>query len=262
MITNFYTLTKVEGETDVEILSHTGFSTSDGYFRVVGEVKNNENTNITDVTIEIVLFDSNGKLIQMYEQNTHLDVLLTGRKAPFSFWVTNKTEVALIKTYELKVVHYKEFPEGKPEELEILWHATSNISIYGEIKSTGFEVATFIVVYAMFYDKNERMTDMEMYVILSLNPNDDKPFEIPFPSKDIVERATYYSLTAKSQEFAIKGETELRLLTLSDGYNGYNIFYIFGILVGISAIGLLIALLIAKRKQKKRLRRQRKPKTS
>ena len=258
---NFYALTKVEGETDVEILSHTGFLTSDGYFRVVGEVKNNENTSIEDVTIEIALFDSDGKLIQTYEQYTNLGVLLTGRKATFNLWVTNKTEVALIKTYEPKVVHYKEFPEGKPEELEILWHTTSNISIYGEIKSTGFEAANFIAVYAMFYDENERITDTEMDVIDSLDPNDDDVFEIPFPSKDIAERATYYSLTAESREFAIKRETELTLLTLSDGNHGYDIFYFFGVLIGISAIGLLIAILIAKRKQKKRLRRQRKPKT-
>lgn len=259
---NFYTLAKVEGETEVEILSHTDFLTSDGYFRVVGEVKNNENTNITDVTIEIALFDSDGKLIQTYEHNTDLSVLLTGRKTPFNLWITNKTEVALMETYELKVIHYKEFPEGKPEGLEILWHTAGNISIYGEIKSTGFEVANFIAVYAMFYDENERITDTEMDVIGSLDPNDDETFQIPFPSRDIVERATYYSLTAESREFAIKGETELRLLTVSDGNHGYDVFYVFGILVGSSAIGLLIAILVAKRKQKKRLRRQRKTKTN
>lgn len=263
IITNFYTLTKVEGETKVEILSHAGRLTAEGYYHVVGEVKNNENTSIKDVTIELALFDSDGKLIQTCEQNTDPRVLLTGRKASFSFFITNKTEVSLIKTYELKLVNYREFPEGNREELEILWHSTSNTSIYGKIVFTGFGEASFIVVYAMFYDKNRKIADVSMsQVIYSLHHMEDYPFEIFFSSKDLLERATYYSLTAESKEFAIKNETGLTLLTVLDGNHGYDIFYVFGILVGTSAIGLLVVLLIAKRKQKKRSRRKRKPKTS
>jgi len=251
VVMSFHTYTYVKGSGDVEIPSYTGFFTKEGFFRLVGEVKNNSPLNITNVKIKIKLFDSSNKLIRTKEQGTELTVLLSGRKSPFTFMVANKTEAALIKNYNVELIGYEQYVEEKPLELEIVWHAQGNISVYGRIDNTGSRNSTFTRVLATFYDENRKVSEVSSsQTIISLSPTDYYIFEIVF-SQDIIKRAKWYSLTAESVEYTIKEEIESSFTASSENGNNPDIYSIFGILIGFSAIVLIIAILVARRKQKK-----------
>ena len=244
----------------MEITSYSGFLTKDGHFRLVGEVKNNEAINITNVRIKIELFDSNDNLIRTEEQGIELAVLLSGRKSPFAFMTTNETEATLIENYNVELIGYEQSFEEKAQKLEIIWHAQGNVSIYGRIDNTGFEESHFTRVLATFYDENREVIEVSVsQIIFSLSPADYYIFEIFF-SKDIAEKARWYSLTAESQEYTIKKEIEDDFITNSESGSSTDIYYIFGILIGFSAVVLIIAILIARRKHKRKMRRRTKQK--
>jgi hypothetical protein len=254
LLAAFYPAMKVNAAISVDILSYKGGLTPDNFYRVIGEVKNTGDQSVENITLKVSLYDSNHQTIKVLEEPTEVQVLLPERKSPFSIYFNNQTLAPLVSTCEASIIHYDE-SAGKPTGLEIVWHGFDNTSIYGQIRNPESSTANSVAVWATFYDTNLQVVDVSYDGgIAFLTSHSDEQFEIMFPSLDIFERAKYYSLTAESTEYAVEKETTLMQLSPEENF---DIFYFFAILVGVSAIIILVSILIARIRSKKNPRRRR-----
>jgi hypothetical protein len=138
------------------------------------------------------------------------------------------------------------------------------------IENKGYGSASFVRVYATFYDENKTVVDVSTSsMFTSMERATTEIYEVGYPGVDalnrsIFERARWYSLTAESLEYGLEAEIALTYFTSPENgaeADGNYIFYVFAILVGISAAGLLMVFLIAKAREKakrRHLRRARK----
>jgi hypothetical protein len=254
--TEFCTLIKVvDAETSIEIVSHSGYLTQEGFFKVVGEVQNTGNQSVKNVMLQVVFYDIYNQSIRIEEDPILIRELLPGRKSPISIYLSNKTQAAQVKSYEISIASYEECPE-LPAGLEIVWSQWNGsiALLYGKLRNYGSNDAKFAEVFATFYDEHYKVVEVGVsQMILLFGAKSDENIEIDAPP-DVYKRATWYSLTAQSLEYSVKEETGLTQLNSPD--ENY-IFYLFGILVAISAIALLVVFLIARTKHRRTLRRKR-----
>jgi len=257
LLTGFIAVTSVSGETRIEIVSHKGFLTSLGY-RVVGEVKNTGDQSVTNVTLKVSFYNSNNQIIRSIEQPVELEVLLPGRKSLFSIYLANQQEAQQVENYDITIFRFNECPD-KPIGLEILWHKFDNVSIYGKIRNFAAKNTSNVVIFATFYDSNQKVADTSMGGLGFLQNKSDEIFEVYYPSIDVFQRDLSYSLTAESFDYAVKEETALTRLSYSSNESA-DIFYFFGTLIAISAIALIIAIVVARIKRKRVVRKKLKEK--
>jgi len=147
------TPTPTVAPTKPEILSHSSYIDSLGYFNVVGEVKNTLPSNIKYVKIVTTSYDAQKKVIGTAFTYTELDILKPNQKSPFELSsYPDKIDPA---SYKLKVSY-----SGTNEEpfagLKILSHNASiddldYHKIVGEVKNDGTKEATYVKVVCTYY---------------------------------------------------------------------------------------------------------------
>lgn len=260
-------LIRVNADLAIDILSSKGFLTPIGYYQVTGEIKNVGDTNFGKIILNVDFYDDNNNMICSVNSSSTLSALPPGRKSPFSIYLTNDAQSLMVKSYEVQVMSYQETPMLE-KKLVIVSYDYDNESIYGAIENVGYTNATYVRLFATFYDENETVVDVSMSsMFISMERATTEYYEILYPGPDtlnrsIFQRAQWYSLTGESREYSVENETELSYFALpedgtNDSTNDYSIFYIFAVLVGISAAGLLTAFVIAKSRQKAKRRRLR-----
>lgn len=254
-------LNLANAEPDLSMLSSSGFLNSIGHYSVVGEIQNDGDKNLGNITLEATFYDANHNVVSSVDSQSTLSSLPSGRKSPFVIYLNDQTKALTVKTYEVLVKSYQETAEwGK--SVTIVSNKYDNQSIYGVVENEGYLAANFVRVYATFYDENETVVDVSMSsVFLKINRASNEIYEIEYPPRDILnrtifQRAEWYSLTAESNEYSAKEEIGLSPFALPEEPEDNSIFYIFAILVGISAATLLIVFLIAKTREKTRKRRR------
>ena len=198
---------------NVILSSHTGYMHWGGSYMVVGEVQNVGDTAAKDVYVSITYYDAGNAVIDSIDVDVLLDVVLSGRKAPFKH-VLGAEDSARVDHYAIEV-HFTEYPTGKPQGLEILWHNSTVppvppgvpkwLIISGEIKNVGSETATVVFVTSTHYDALGKVIGVSLVGASppTLQPNQVATFQI-------LEEITYrealyhtYELSAESPEYAL-----------------------------------------------------------
>jgi len=236
--------------------------TSIGYYRVVGEIENVGDRNFGNIILEVKFYETNNNMVCSVNSSSTLSALPPGRKSSFSIYLNNKTQSLMVNSYEVHVISYQETP-ALEKKLNIISHKYDNESIYGVIENKGYNKASYVRVYATFYDENKTVVDVSTSTMFgSMERATTEIYEILYLGLDvsdrsIFQRARWYSLTAESREYSIEAEIGLTYFALPEKADDYYIFYLFAILVGISAASLLMAFVIAKTREKARRRRLR-----
>jgi hypothetical protein len=204
----------VKAVANVDILSHTGYLDSSGYYHVVGEVQNVGDQAVNFVKIEVTFYDSNNVDIANRFDLTMLYVLLAGRKSPFDIVLLDTTQSANVNHYSLSVTFLA--ASSVPIGLEILSHSAyeygDGFGITGEIMNIGTEKANNVKVIATYHDRKGKVVAASFTYLhipvpeeSDIDPGQTAQFEILLNG----ERTPYvytYELTAESLQYACVSE--------------------------------------------------------
>lgn len=192
----------------VDVLSHSSFLDSLGWYHVVGEALNTGHVHLRDVKITATFYDSENREVATKSGYTFINVLLVGRKSPFEVILLSPIQSAEVNHYNLNVT-FNSYPSGKPIGLEILSNSSyidsERMHVVGEVKNTGSTKATYVQVMATFYDAKGKVVDCEWTYSDpdEIDPDQESSFEITLYDVKRVPLVTSYSLTAESIEYAI-----------------------------------------------------------
>jgi hypothetical protein len=247
-----------QGESDLIITSHTGFLDANGYYTIYGEVENKGSKNYSDIKLKYTFYDSSGNILYVEEgtgTRISLSILLSGRRSPFSYVLTNETLATKVKNYTIKISSKKILKEVIPAKLQILHHKPVNDTLLLILYNSGSVDAKYVALYTTFYDVNKSVIAINSR-LATIGPNDRISFIIEIPTSSYNFNLTdvkYYSITAESiyPQYILENEISYAIFSEDISYPD-PIWTIFVVIVSFSAAVLISAYLIAKYRQGKK----------
>jgi hypothetical protein len=140
--------------TKPQILSYSNYTDFQGYFAVVGEVKNTLSSNIKDVEIMATFYDSGNSVIGTAFTYADIDILKPNQKSPFE--LNSYPDIIAPSSIKL-TVDYQVTTDQPFEGLVILNHTPSvddlgYYKVVGEVKNSGADQVQDIKVICTYYD--------------------------------------------------------------------------------------------------------------
>lgn len=217
ILATIFTTTPAHASTNINILTHTGYLDTLGYYHVVGEVQSTADTALYFIKITAVFYNSTDAVIATLNAYPMIDVLLPGRKSPFN-----------ILLYNTHVHHYtltlaaSYVTDPLPLGLEILSQNSSvdisgTMHITGQIKNIGSERATSVELLATFYNASGNVVDAsyDYSTPSDLDSGQTASFEVILLSSRVPYVSTY-ALDAQSAQYASVPEcTQWTLVALT-----------------------------------------------
>jgi hypothetical protein len=211
IVAPFILISPVYAAADVNILTHSGWLDSIGYYHVSGEVENVGDSAASFVKITATFYDAGHTVVDTSFTFAMLDILLPGRKSPFEVLLIDTTQATKVDHYSLSVTFSTTDPI--PIGLKILSNSSyvdivNYMHVVGEIKNVATGTATFVEVIATFYNAtgNVVATAFTFSDPSDLNPNQTAPFEVLLIYSNRVSLVVSYTLTAESSQYAIVPE--------------------------------------------------------
>jgi len=210
---------KVKASANIQILSHTSYMDSFGYYHIVGEVQNVGDVAVKYVKIVVTFYDSNHIVIATDFTYSELDVILPGRKSPFDILFTETSQIPRIDHYSLTVTFSTTV--SKPIGLQILSNSSyidnfGFMHVVGEVKNIGSIKTTYVKIIATFYDSSGNVVDCDFTFSDpdELDPGQIAPFDITLTNEERIPLIHSYALTAESTHYAIIPEFSSMLIPL------------------------------------------------
>jgi len=195
----------------VNVLTHSGWLDSVGYYHVSGEVQNVGDGAVRFVKITATFYDSNSIVIAVDFTYTALSVILAGRKSPFEILLIDTGQALKVHHYSLSVAYSVTSPI--PMGLEMLSHSSyidgvGYMHVVGEIKNVETSTATFVKIIATFYNSSGHAvaTDFTYSDPYDINPSQTAPFQLLLIYANRVPLIASYALTAESNQYALVPE--------------------------------------------------------
>lgn len=202
----------VQAAGQVEIVSHSSFTTTLDILYVVGEVENTGDVATKYTKVSATFYDGSSQLIGTSTGYATLDLLLPGRTSPFVIMLTQEEGAMDVASYELSV-SFTESDETKEQALEILSSSQSTdvfdyLHVTGEIKNTGTTTADDVIVIATFYDSTGTVVgrDWEWTSPSDLPAGETGTFDVELIYDSQIAKVASYSLTAEAENYAIVPE--------------------------------------------------------
>jgi hypothetical protein len=200
-------LLTIDSPHGVNIVSHNSFQFSgvSKYYYIVGEVQNNERSNIKDVMITATLYYENKVVVTGFTYSM-IDILLPGQKSPFeiSFEYNGPVDYYSLNTSYILTpeIPYRNFA------LQVIDAETDDLGYYrltGEVNNTGTQVVYWAKVVATFYDRSGKVVMVDFRYVNPLNPS--APFNpgtvLPFNLSTIPQK-----ITPASYAIQVQGKVE------------------------------------------------------
>ncbi len=173
-----------------EILSMNSYTDNSGYVKVVGEVKNNLQSNINFVKLTATFYDADKKVIGTDFTYAELDILKPNQKSPFELSSYPNKRTPEWDNYKLHL-SYGTTGQSPYPGLEILSHRdkidnSGYHKIVGEVKNKGERTSSFVKLVSTYYDaKGEVIGTAFTFTDPSdIAPGDSAPFELSsYPRK-------------------------------------------------------------------------------
>ncbi len=190
----------------------------DGALHIVGEVQNNLDSPLNQVSIFVNLYDENNNLITSKETTSQVNTIMPSMKGPFDF-IFLDINPKNIKSYSLDLDYSISEPKGQVINIsssELSRDSHNNLIISGSVENQGEITANTIAVIVTLYDKNGNVAAVSRthpepdY----LGSNDDTFFVISVTDKNQIPEITNYSIVAESEEYAAVPEFPLGTLVL------------------------------------------------
>jgi hypothetical protein len=198
------------GSAQVSIFSDSGYIDSNGYFHVVGEVRNVGDVSVDYAKVTGTFYDTSNVVVATSFTYTELDVIPSGRKSPFDLILTDKTQAAKVYHYELSGTFTPTYP--LPVGLNILSNSsytdgTGLMHVVGEIQNIGSTRATYIKIVTTYYDGTGTVVaaGFASSVPSDLDPAQKGSFDVLL-SSDRVPFVSSYEITAESSQYSLVPE--------------------------------------------------------
>ena len=204
----------VKATEQVTIVNHQGFLDSAGYYVVYGEVKNTGDTAAKNIGVKTTFYDSSNAVLDQGELSTKVDVLLPGRRAPFSSQAG--VDGTLVKSHKVELMDLTMSADILPLGLEIVSStaevksALQSMMLNGQVKNSGAQTATYVKVVATFYDGPSGTGNVVGAAAATANPSDlnsgqTGTFQTGIPV-GLGKSYVSYVLTAESNEYTAIAE--------------------------------------------------------
>ena len=193
-------------EDDIDILSHTGSVDDWDHYTVAGEVRNAGSDNLEWVVLTATFYDSSGVEIGTSFAYTTINTLVPGQKSPFEITLWDTLVVASVASYEIVCNQCNITDEYTNGEFEIISHALGTDAygyniVVGEVKNTGSQTVTSVMIVGTFYDASGKVITTE-YTWESpsdgLAPVEVTPFEMTLYDESVFQDIVSYELQAQS----------------------------------------------------------------
>ena len=172
---------------------------------MVGEVENTGDVATEFTKVTGTFYGESDQVITTATGYATLDLLLPGRKSPFTIMLLQEEGAMDVVRYEL-AVEYWESEQTKESTLEILSSAQSTdaldyLHVTGEIKNTGTTTADDLIVIATFYDSTGTVVgrNWEFTAPSDLPSGETGTFDVELIYPEQIAKIASYSLTAEAE---------------------------------------------------------------
>ena len=206
---------------EVDIQKDKFYIGDDGAFHVVGEVHNNLESPLNQVTIFATLYDENNNVITTKETRTLVNTIMPHMEGPFDFIFTN-INPSKIQSYSLDLDYSISGPKGQVIGItssELTRDSHNNLIISGFVENNGEITANTVAVIATLYDKNGNVAAVSRIHPEPdyLGSEKDTFFVVAMPDKNQISEITDYTIVAESEEYAAAPEFPIGSLILLGG---------------------------------------------
>ncbi|MCW4040132.1 MAG: FxLYD domain-containing protein [Candidatus Bathyarchaeota archaeon] len=215
-----YLLPTVTAAAEIEIVSHSSYIETYGYYRIVGEVQNVGDQMVRDVEISQTYYNAEDAVIGTSAENSSgvqvsLTNLYPGRKSPFAY--TFYGNASLVDHYSLAVVDFTPYEYTTDrQKLNITSHSSSIVEgdmiISGEVEHIEGSSASLVKVLATCYDEFGTVVVMGGQSAISIEAGQPAAFEINID--DNVPLIASYELTTEAPFYDMIPEFNPVLLSL------------------------------------------------
>ena len=206
---------------DVSIQNDQKYFGDDGTMHIVGEIQNEMDAPLSQISVHATLYDKNNQIIGTKETDSLVNIIMPEMKGPFDFILTDP-ESKKAATYSLDVNYKVSAPKNQVIEItdsELSRDNLNNLMITGTVLNRGEITANTVAVVATLYDKEGNVaavsrvhpepdylrTDGEMFFLVTI-PDKTQTYEIEG-----------YSLVAESEEYTAVPEFPIGSLVLLGG---------------------------------------------
>jgi len=191
----------------VEILNHRSYLWSNSTLWIVGEVHNIGTTNLEQVNMAVVYYDSVGAIIGTDKCSIQLGVISPGQMAPFITFAgvsySYPINASFIAGYEIAVRSYSSTTVELYKDLiivneEAFFDELDNYHVYGAIVNNGTIPVESVAAVGSFYDTYDNLIDawFSLPYPSDLSPNQNTTFNIELDKSrlDAVGEIDHYFL--------------------------------------------------------------------
>jgi hypothetical protein len=193
----------------------------DGTLHIVGEIKNNFDVPLNQITVKAILYDINNHVITTKETSPVVNIIMPGMKGPFDFILTD-SKAKMTETYSLKINYKVSAPKNQVIEIassELSRDSLNNLMITGIVVNKGEVTANTVAIIATLYDKEGNVA-----AVSRVHPepdymriNEQVFFLVTIPDKAQTIEINDYYLIAESEEYTAVPEFPIGSLMLLVG---------------------------------------------
>lgn len=200
----FVAIPGVSAEVFVEKDQH--YVGNDGSLHVVGEIQNNLEYTINQVSVEAVLYSGEGEEVATTDTNSLIRTVSPGMKAPFDI-VFAGAESEKVASYSLDLDYKVSAPKSQVIEIidsELKRDKLNNLMIAGTVANKGEITANTVSIVATLYDRDGNVAVVSKHQTEPdyLRSDGIAHFVVPVPDKTQSENVVDYVLVAESEEYA------------------------------------------------------------
>lgn len=193
----------------------------DGSLHIVGEIRNNLEIPLSQISVFVTLLDESNNVIATKETNSLVNTIMPGMKGPFDLILTNR-EAKIAESYSLELDYKVSHPKSQVIDIsnsELSRDDYNNLMITGTVTNNGDITANTIAVIATLYDKEGKVAAVSKVHPQPdyLRSEDNAFFLVSIPDKSQTSQIHEYSLVAESEEYAAVPEFPISTLVLLFG---------------------------------------------
>lgn len=206
---------------DVIIQNDQQYIGDDDSLHIVGEIQNNLEVPLNQISIFATLFDESSQIITTKETGSLVNTIMPGMKGPFDFVLTNG-EAKDIKSYSLELDYKVSSPKNQVIDIiesELLRDNYNNLMITGTVTNKGEITANTVAVIATLYDEKGKVAAVSRVHPEPdyLRSEDNAFFLVTIPDKIQTSSVNDFTLIAESEEYAAVPEFPVGSLVLLVG---------------------------------------------
>jgi hypothetical protein len=177
-----------------------------GYLHLFGEIINNSEKSLTNITLSFNFFDHNNNTLGSYFRAPEIDTLNPHQFSPFEIIYLDPNSVDKVKNYSYDVEYNISIEKPtllKIDHLNNRLDLTGFYYINGKITNIGPDIANNVTVIATMFDHNDNIIGITKAISepFSIGPKGIAAFGLAFIDKAITIKIKDYTLQAYSDKY-------------------------------------------------------------